>query len=130
MTMKEDVRRAALAALSASSHFHKGIRPAGAADQEAPCRLLSTDDPDGFDEAVAAAENQWPAQTEWDIIASDYALATEQETSGRKESARWECHLPSPGSAPSKATDRPRIRAGKGSFRTSNEDRSLTAAAR
>ena len=77
--MKEDVRRAALAALSASSHFHKGIRPVGATDQEAPCRLLSTDDPDGFDEAVAAAENQWPNQTEWDIVASDYALATEQE---------------------------------------------------
>ena len=43
--MKEDVRRAALAALSASSHFHKGIRPAGAADQEEPCQLLTTDDP-------------------------------------------------------------------------------------
>ena len=66
--MKEDVRRAALAALSASSHFHKGIRPGGATDQEAPCRLLSTDDPDGFDEAVAAAENHWPAQTEWNLF--------------------------------------------------------------
>ena len=77
--MKEDVRRAALAALSASSHFHKGIRPAGAADQEEPCQLLTTDDPQGFDEAAAAAENHWPGQTEWDIIASDYALATEED---------------------------------------------------
>ncbi|HUB79770.1 MAG TPA: hypothetical protein VMB03_13280 [Bryobacteraceae bacterium] len=78
--MKADVRRAALAALSASSHFHKGIRPAGAADQEAPCRLLAADGPDGFDEAAAAAENHWPGQTEWDLIASDYRLATEQDS--------------------------------------------------
>ena len=77
--MKPDVRRAALAALSASSHKHKGIRPAGGADQEAPCRLLATGDPQGFDEASAAAQNHWPGQTEWDIIASDYALATEQD---------------------------------------------------
>jgi hypothetical protein len=76
--MKADVRRAALAALSASAHSHKGIRPAGVADQEAPCRLLATDDPAGFDEAAAAAERQWPGQTEWDLVASDYALATEQ----------------------------------------------------
>jgi len=77
--MKADVRRAALAALSASGHCHKGIRPAGAADQEAPCRLLATDDPAGFDEAAAAAEHHWPGQTEWDLIASDYRLATEQD---------------------------------------------------
>jgi len=76
--MKADVRRAALAAMSASSHFHKGIRPAGATDQEAPCRLLATDGPEGFDEAAAAAQQQWPGETEWDLIASDYALATEQ----------------------------------------------------
>jgi hypothetical protein len=76
--MKPDVRRAALAALSASSHVHKGIRPAGAADQEAPCRLLATDDPQGFDEAAAASEYQWPGETEWDLVASDYALANEQ----------------------------------------------------
>jgi len=78
--MKEDVRIAALAGLSASSHFHKGIRPAGAADQEAPCRLLASDDAQGFDQAVAAAENHWPGQTEWDIVASDYALATEEDS--------------------------------------------------
>lgn len=78
--MKPDVRRAALAALSASAHFHKGIRPAGAADQEAPCQLLATDNPQGFDEAAAAAEIQWPGQTEWDLVASDYALATEQDS--------------------------------------------------
>lgn len=77
--MKAEVRRAAVAALSASRHLHKGIRPASAADQEAPCRLLTADDPEGFDEAAAAAELQWPGQTEWDIVASDYALATEQE---------------------------------------------------
>jgi hypothetical protein len=77
--MKPDVRRAALAALSASSHHHKGIRPAGAADQEAPCRLLASDTPEGFDEAAAAAEDQWPGQGEWDLVASDYALATEQD---------------------------------------------------
>jgi hypothetical protein len=76
--MKADVRRAAVAALSASAHIHKGIRPAGAADQEAPCRLLATGDADGFDEAAAAAEHHWPGQTEWDLIASDYALATEE----------------------------------------------------
>jgi hypothetical protein len=76
--MKTDVRRAALAALSASTHDYKGIRPAGAADQEAPCRLLATGDPQGFDEAAAAAECHWPGQTEWDLVASDYALATEQ----------------------------------------------------
>lgn len=76
--MKPDIRKAALAALSASSHLHKGIRPAAATDQEAPCRLLATDDPQGFDEAAAAAEGCWPGQTEWDLIASDYALATEQ----------------------------------------------------
>jgi hypothetical protein len=77
--MKADVRRAALAALSASRHIHKGIRPAGAANQEAPCRLLATNDPEGFDEATAAAENHWPGQTEWDVIASDYRLATEED---------------------------------------------------
>jgi len=77
--MKADVRRAALAALSASAHNHKGIRPAGVGDQEAPCRLLPSDDAEGFDEAAAAAENQWPGQTEWDLVASDYALATEQD---------------------------------------------------
>jgi hypothetical protein len=77
--MKADVRKAALAALSASSHHHKGIRPAGAGDQEAPCRLLANDDPEGFDEAAAAAELNWPGQTDWDLIASDYALATGQD---------------------------------------------------
>jgi hypothetical protein len=77
--MKPEVRRAALASLSASSHVHKGIRPAGAGDQEAPCRLLASNDAQGFDEAAAAAEQQWPGETEWDIIASDYALATEQD---------------------------------------------------
>ena len=77
--MKPEVRKAALAALSASTHFHKGIRPAGAADQEAPCRLLASNDAAGFDEAAAAAKLQWPGQTEWDIVASDYALATEQD---------------------------------------------------
>lgn len=77
--MKPDIRSAALAALAAAAHHHKGIRPAGAADQEAPCRLLNTDDPQGFDEAAAAAEDQWPGETEWDLVASDYALATEQD---------------------------------------------------
>jgi len=72
--MKPDVRKAALAALSASPHFHKGIRPAGAADQEAPCRLLATGGPQGFDEAAAAAQENWPGQTEWDLLASDYPL--------------------------------------------------------
>jgi hypothetical protein len=47
--------------------------------QEAPCRLLANDDPEGFDEAAAAAELNWPGQTDWDLIASDYALATEQD---------------------------------------------------
>jgi hypothetical protein len=73
--MKPDVRKAALAALNASRHFHKGIRPAGATDQEAPCRVLATNDPQGFDEAAAAAENHWPGQSEWDLVASDYPLA-------------------------------------------------------
>jgi hypothetical protein len=77
--MRPDVRGAALAALSASAHLHKGIRPAGAADQEAPCSLLAADGPEGFDEAAATAANHWPGQTEWDLIASDYALATEQD---------------------------------------------------
>jgi hypothetical protein len=77
--MKPEIRAAALAALSASTHHHKGIRPAGATDQESPCRLLSTADPQGFDEAVAAAENHWPGETDWDLVASDYALATEQD---------------------------------------------------
>ena len=77
--MKSDIRAAALAALSASTHYHKGIRPAGAADQEEPCRLLSTAGPQGFDEAVAMAQNHWPGETEWDLVASDYALATEQD---------------------------------------------------
>ncbi len=77
--MKAEVRTAALAALSASSHLHKGIRPAGAANQEAACRLLTSDSPQGFDEAAAAAEGDWPGQTGWDIVASDYLLADEQE---------------------------------------------------
>ena len=77
--MTHQIRSAALAALSASAHHHKGIRPAGAENQEAPCRLLTTDDPEGFDEAAAAAELQWPGETDWDLIASDYALATEPE---------------------------------------------------
>jgi hypothetical protein len=77
--MKPDVRAAALAALSASTHYHKGIRPAGAADQEAPCRLLATGGEQAFDEAACAAENHWPGETEWDLVASDYALATEQD---------------------------------------------------
>ena len=33
--MKADVRKASLAALSASAHHYKGIRPAGADDQDA-----------------------------------------------------------------------------------------------
>jgi hypothetical protein len=77
--MKPDVRRAALAALSASAHFHKGIRPAGAADQESPCRLLASSDPQGFDEALAGAEDQWPGERDWDLMASDFRLATEQD---------------------------------------------------
>lgn len=77
--MQADVRRAALAALSGSTHNHKGIRPAGSADQEAPCRVLPSGDPRGFDEASAAAENHWPGETEWDLVASDYRLATEQD---------------------------------------------------
>jgi len=72
--MKPDVRRAALASMSASSHSYKGIRPAGAADQEAECRLLDTHDAQGFDDAAAVAEAQWPGETEWDLVASDYAL--------------------------------------------------------
>jgi hypothetical protein len=76
--MKPDIRKATLAALSASNHVHKGIRPAGAQDQEAPCRLIASDDPQGFDEAAAAAEDQWPGETEFDIVASDYALANEE----------------------------------------------------
>ena len=83
--MKPDVRRAALAALSASTHNHKGIRPAGSADQEAPCRLLATDNADGFDEAVAAAQNHWPGQTDWDLLASDYALANGQDADWPEE---------------------------------------------
>jgi hypothetical protein len=74
--MKADVRKAALAALNASGHLHKGIRPANADDQEAPCLLLACNDAPGFDEAAAAAEQQWPGETEWDIVASDYPLAT------------------------------------------------------
>jgi hypothetical protein len=77
--MKPDVRAAALAALSASTHYHKGIRPAGAVDQEAPCRLIPSGGARGFDEAAAAAEDHWPGETEWDLVASDYALATEQD---------------------------------------------------
>ena len=80
--MKPDIRRAALAALSGSTHSHKGIRPAGAADQEAPCRLLATHNPQGFDEAIASAESRWPGQTEWDLVASDYALADPVEGIG------------------------------------------------
>lgn len=76
--MKAEVRRAALGALSASTHTHKGIRPAGAADQEAPCRLLASGDAAGFDEAAAAAGQQWPGETDWDLVASDYRLASEQ----------------------------------------------------
>ena len=77
--MKPDVRKAAIAALSASSHIHKGIRPAGAANQEDPCSVIGANDGQGFDQAAAAAELHWPGETEWDIIASDYALATEQD---------------------------------------------------
>lgn len=77
--MRSDVRAAALAALSASTHFHKGIRPAGAADQEAPCHLLPGGDPAGFFAGLAGAENHWPGQTEWDLLASDYRLADEQD---------------------------------------------------
>ncbi len=73
--MKPDVRRAALAAMSASALSYKGIRPAGAADQEAPCTLLATHDAPGFDDAAASAECRWPGETEWDVIASDYALS-------------------------------------------------------
>jgi hypothetical protein len=72
--MKPDVRRAALAALSASAHAHKGIRPAGAVDQEAPCKLLASHDPRGFDDAVAEAQCEWPGENDWDLVASDYAL--------------------------------------------------------
>jgi len=77
--MKPETRAAAIAALSASTHRYKGIRPAGAADQEAPCRLLPSGDAPGFDEAAAAAGDYWPGETEWDLVASDYALATEQD---------------------------------------------------
>jgi hypothetical protein len=80
--MQPDVRRAALASLSASSHANKGIRPAGAADQEAPCRLLAIDDPQGFDETVAAAQSVWPGETEWDLVASDYAIGDPLEGIG------------------------------------------------
>jgi hypothetical protein len=72
--MKPDVRQAALAALDASPHYHIGIRPAGAADQEAPCLFLATYAAQGFDEATAAAQDRWPGQTEWDLVASDYPL--------------------------------------------------------
>jgi hypothetical protein len=81
--MKSDIRGAALAALSASSHLHKGVRPAGASDQEAPCSLLATDDSQGFDEAVIAAEMQWPLHSDWDIVASDYLLADQAESEWR-----------------------------------------------
>lgn len=78
--MKPEVRKAALAALSASGHRFKAVRPAGSADQEAPGRLFASDDPQGFDEATAGAEGHWPGETEWDLVASDYALADEQES--------------------------------------------------
>ena len=77
--MKPDIRSAALAALGASTHYRKGIRPAGAADQETPCSLLATAGPQGFDDAAAMAQNHWPGETEWDLVASDYALATDQD---------------------------------------------------
>jgi hypothetical protein len=46
--MKADVRKAALAALSASSHHHKGIRPAGAKDQEGVRDMNGTAEPVSF----------------------------------------------------------------------------------
>ena len=30
----------------------------------------------GADDAAASAECQWPGETEWDLIASDYALSS------------------------------------------------------
>ena len=74
-----------LAALGSSPHQHKGIRPTGAADQEAPCAPLNTHDARGFYEAAAAAEEHWPDNTKWDLVASDFQLqevADEDGTDG------------------------------------------------
>jgi hypothetical protein len=46
--------------------------------------LLATDDPQSFDEAAAAAENNWPGQTEWDLMANDYPLTDPIEGIGSR----------------------------------------------
>ena len=68
-----------LAAIRRSPHRYIGIRPLGSVPNEAPCALISTEDPTNRNintlmYTLDTAGEAWPEAASWEIVASDEQL--------------------------------------------------------